>query len=75
MPQVSTKGQTMTGSDLRAWRLAHHLTLEQFAHKIGCSWATASRWERGISAPHPFMMKRLIAVVKQIEAKEDKSNV
>ena len=57
----------MTGADLRAWRLAHGLTLEALAHEIGCGWATVRRWEMEGRVPHKFLLDRLLHVVRKIE--------
>lgn len=44
---------------LREIRERRNLTLEQISHLAGCDPATISRWERGITIPHPDLVFRL----------------
>lgn len=42
------------------------LTQEQLAHKVGVSFKTVNRWERGKSKPSPLAMKRLLSLEKKV---------
>jgi transcriptional regulator with XRE-family HTH domain len=44
---------------LREIRTRRNLTLEQVAHLAGCDPATISRWERGITTPHPDLVVKI----------------
>ena len=44
---------------LREVRRKRNLTLEQVAYLAGCDPATISRWERGITTPHPDLVVRV----------------
>ena len=44
---------------LREIRIRRNLTLQQVSHLAGCDPATISRWERGITVPHPDLVFRL----------------
>ena len=48
---------------LREIRTRRNLTLEQVALLAGCDPATISRWERGITNPHPGLVVRLSKAV------------
>jgi putative transcriptional regulator len=57
----------MTKDEIRELRERLGLNQEQFGNKIGVHFITISRWERGISAPHPVfiaMMQKLSSEVK-----------
>jgi putative transcriptional regulator len=54
------------------------LTQEQFAQKVGVTFPTINRWEKGVRKPHPFLLKRLTGMAKEaglknIEVKKTKS--
>ena len=42
------------------------LTQEQFASRLGVTFPTVNRWERGRTKPSPMAQKLLIKVVEQI---------
>jgi len=44
------------------------LTQEQLAHKLGVSWATVARWERGKGAPSPLAQKAIENLLKETSA-------
>lgn len=41
------------------------LTQEEFAHRLGVSWVTVSRWEQGHSAPRGLSEKALDALSRR----------
>ena len=51
--------------DIKAIRERLNLTQEQLAQKIGVSWATVARWERGIGKPSPLAQKALENLLKE----------
>lgn len=40
------------------------VTQEQFAHRIGVSWSTVSRWENGRGNPSPLARQKLARVLR-----------
>lgn len=55
----------MTGEQIRAWRQAQGLTMEELAHELGCTWSTVQRWETGKSAPSRLPGRRLAALMAE----------
>ncbi len=45
--------------DIKSVRERLNLTREKLAHKLGVSWATVARWERGKGKPSPLAQKAL----------------
>lgn len=43
------------GSELRAWRRSHGLTLKQLAGVLGIGWVTLQRWETGGQSVPPYL--------------------
>ena len=41
------------------------LTQEQFAQKVGVTFATVNNWEKGTRTPHPFLFQRLLEMAKK----------
>ena len=41
------------------------LTQEQFAHKVGVTFATINNWEKGNRAPHPFLFQKLLEIAEE----------
>ncbi len=50
--------------DIKTIREKFNLTQEQLAHKLGVSWATVARWERGKGKPSPLAQKALEELLK-----------
>jgi len=50
--------------DIKSIRERLGLTQEQLANKLGVSWATVARWERGKGKPSPLAQKALEALLK-----------
>ncbi|MHC4617845.1 MAG: helix-turn-helix transcriptional regulator [Planctomycetota bacterium] len=44
---------------IRKLRIAHGLTQEQFAAKIGVTYSTINRWENNKGKPSPLAMLRI----------------
>ncbi len=49
----------MTGDDIRALREDLGWTQEQMAQRLGVSFTTVNRWERGQFAPSPLAEREL----------------
>ena len=41
------------------------LTQEQFAQKVGVTFATVNNWEKGTRTPHPFLFQRLLEIAEE----------
>jgi len=41
------------------------LTQEQFAQKVGVTFATINNWERGTRTPHPFLFQKLLEMAEE----------
>lgn len=41
------------------------LTQEQFAQRVGVTFATVNNWEKGTRTPHPFLFQRLLEMAKK----------
>jgi len=55
--------------DIKSIREKLNLTQEQLAHKLGVSWATVARWERGKGEPSPLARKAIDDLLKETEEK------
>jgi DNA-binding transcriptional regulator YiaG len=55
-------GTLMSGTELRMWRKAHHLTQVGLAERLGITWITVQRWEVGHQAPPPYLYLALEAL-------------
>ncbi|HUV57001.1 MAG TPA: helix-turn-helix domain-containing protein [Dehalococcoidales bacterium] len=51
--------------DIKAIRVRLNLTQEQLAQRIGVSWATVARWERGAGKPSPLAQKAIENLLKE----------
>lgn len=51
--------------DTKAIRERLNLTQEQLAQKIGVSWVTVARWERGIVKTSPLAQKAIENLLKE----------
>lgn len=49
------------------------LTQEQFAQKVGVTFATINNWEKGSRNPHPFLFQRLLEMAKKAGLKDIKN--
>ena len=56
--------------DIKALRQRLNLTQEQLARRLGVSWATVSRWERGIGEPSPLAQKAIEGLLKASKIKQ-----
>jgi transcriptional regulator with XRE-family HTH domain len=52
----------MNGQEIRKLRKAMKLTQQEFAAKLGVSFAAVNRWEKGRNAPQPDRIVRLRAM-------------
>jgi putative transcriptional regulator len=48
------------------------LTQEQFAQKVGVTYSTVNRWENGNRMPQPFLVRRLLELKEELDAKKGK---
>ena len=62
---AGVRASTMTGADLKAWRLAHGLSQEALARLLQVAANTVYRWEAGTRAVHPFMRDTLNGLEKR----------
>jgi putative transcriptional regulator len=44
---------------IKEFRMKNNLTQEQLAQKVGVSWVTISRWERGLVKPSSLAAEKL----------------
>ena len=49
------------------------LTQEQFAQRIGVTFATINNWEKGNRTPHPFLFQRLLEMAEEAGLKNIKN--
>lgn len=55
----------MSPNEIKNIRDKLFLSQEGMAHALGVSYATFSRWERGLSKPSPLAMEKLIKIKKE----------
>ena len=48
------------------------LTQEQFAQRVGVSDSTVNHWENGKRTPLPFLVKRLLEMKEELDARDQK---
>ena len=60
------------GADLRAWRLAHGLTMNALALRVNVAYQTIWCWEHG-RRPLPDARRRLMATIRRVEASRENS--
>ncbi|MBU1008425.1 helix-turn-helix domain-containing protein [Candidatus Dependentiae bacterium] len=53
------KQRKVYGERLRAKRLAHGLTQQQLADKVGSSRVSVNKWEQGVSTPMKIYQERM----------------
>ena len=58
--------------DIKSIRERLGLTQEQLAHKLGVSWATVARWERGKGEPSPLAQKAIDDLPKETPSEKPK---
>ena len=58
--------------DIKNIREKLNLTQEQLARKLGVSWATVARWERGKGEPSPLAQKAIDDLIKEIPGETPK---
>lgn len=54
---------------VKGLRLRMNLTQEQFAQHVGVTYSTVNHWENGKRMPLPFLVKRLIEMKQELDAK------
>jgi len=45
------------------------LTQEQFAQKVGVTYGSVNHWENGKRRPQPFLVRRLLEIREELDAK------
>lgn len=50
---------------IRELRILTGLTQEQFAARLGVTYSSVSRWERGRGIPSPLAMQKIEGILKQ----------
>ncbi len=63
---VITASQPKIGQLIRAVRLELKLTQEQFAHQLGVTFPTISRWENAKTTPSPLGIKVIEGKVAEL---------
>jgi DNA-binding XRE family transcriptional regulator len=48
------------------------LTQEQFAQRVGVTYSTVNHWENGKRMPLPFLVKRLLEMKEELDARDQK---
>ncbi len=64
--QFSKLKQPEVGQFIRELRALIELTQEQFAHKLGVTLPTVSRWENGRSSPSPLAMQKVHSKLRDL---------
>ncbi|MFH1941749.1 MAG: helix-turn-helix domain-containing protein [bacterium] len=62
----------MDGSQVKEIRLSLELTQEEFAHRLGVTLCTVSRWETGKTTPSRLAKKQILRFVEQDCASDGK---
>lgn len=62
----------MTGKEIRKRRKALGLTLPEAGVGSGVSQSTWSRWERGVSNPHPLLAGQICDFLDKQEKRRDR---
>jgi len=57
---------------IRELRRRLDLTQEQFAQRVGVTCSTVNHWENGKRTPLPFLVKRLLEMKEELDARDDK---
>lgn len=66
----------MTGSEIREARAKlGGISQKELARRLGVSWVTVSRWERGLSKPHENSLQKVRAGLKGIVGGLDLRNI
>ena len=65
---MDDKSKKDMAGKIRGLRSMLDLTQEQFAAKVGVTFSTVNRWERGKSKPSPLAMRRIEELMERTEA-------
>lgn len=68
---VKYRETEISGAEMRRKREAVGLTQEQIAYRIGVSWATVSRCERGIVTPRNIYVREFLRVINEYSRKRN----
>lgn len=66
MPVKKSLNQLQITPFVRELRVLTDLTQEQFAAKLGVTYSSVSRWERGRGIPSPLAMQKIEGMLQQI---------
>ena len=58
--------ETELSRKIKELRFKFGLTQEQFAAKVGVTFSTVNRWEKGKSKPSPLAMKRIEDMLQSV---------
>lgn len=58
--------QMQVNQFVRELRLSTGLTQEQFAARLGVTYSSVSRWERGRGIPSPLAMQKIEGILQQM---------
>lgn len=58
----------MSDGRIKSFRRKWKLSREDLASKIGVSWVTIYRWEKGLTNPHKVLREKLEKVMQGYEA-------
>jgi len=61
--------QRDTAALVRELRRLLDLTQEQFAQKVGVTYSTVNHWENGKRMPQPFLLRRLLEIKEELDAR------
>ncbi len=54
----------MSNHEIIKFRKKHKLSREDLASKLGVSYMTIYRWEKGVSKPHKVLLEKLQRIMK-----------
>jgi len=66
MPVKKPLNQSQIASFVRELRLLTGLTQEQFAARLGVTYSSVSRWERGRGIPSPLAMQKIEGLLQKM---------
>jgi DNA-binding transcriptional regulator YiaG len=64
--QAGNNQETVPPDVIREIRGLHRLTQEKFAARVGVTFPTVNRWEKGHAKPSPLALKQLETLLKEL---------
>ena len=66
---------TLSPEDIRNIRLCLGLSQERFAQKVGCSFFSIHRYEKGLGAPSKVIQEKMVEIIKEIQKYREKQGI